>query len=123
MSAEERLKKFKPRPFWVRYCIHYIAMFLGSIFTKTRVTGKHYLPEKGPYIIPRDEEGNRIPFEQPAPKPFIITPEMREKFLSTIPLGRFSTPEDIGRAAVYLCSNESSLVTGTALEIDGGRTI
>ena len=51
------------------------------------------------------------------------TPEMREKFLSTIPLGRFSTPEDIGRAAVYLCSNESSLVTGTALEIDGGRTI
>ena len=51
MSAEERLKKFKPRPFWVRYCIHYIAMFLGSIFTKTRVIGKHYLPEKGPYII------------------------------------------------------------------------
>ena len=51
------------------------------------------------------------------------TPEMRDKFLSTIPLGRFSTPEDIGRAAVYLCSNESSLVTGTALEIDGGRTI
>ena len=26
-------------------------MFLGSIFTKTRVIGKHYLPEKGPYII------------------------------------------------------------------------
>ena len=51
------------------------------------------------------------------------TPEMREKFLSTIPLGRFSTPEDIGRAAVYLCSDESSLVTGAALEIDGGRTI
>jgi len=51
------------------------------------------------------------------------TPEIREKFLSTIPLGRFSTPEDMGQAAVYLCSDESSLVTGTTIEIDGGRTI
>ena len=51
------------------------------------------------------------------------TPQTRKKFLSTIPLKRFSTPEDLGLAAVYLCSDESSLVTGTALEIDGGRTI
>ncbi|MEL7082674.1 MAG: glucose 1-dehydrogenase, partial [Pseudomonadota bacterium] len=33
------------------------------------------------------------------------TPEMRAKFLSTIPLGRFSTPEDMGNAACYLCSD------------------
>ena len=52
-----------------------------------------------------------------------FTPEMKEKFLSTIPLDRFSTPENLRGAAIYLCSDESSLVTGTALEIDGGRTI
>lgn len=51
------------------------------------------------------------------------TPEMREKFLSTIPLGRFSQPEDMGYAAVYLCSDEASMVTGVALEVDGGRCI
>ncbi len=51
------------------------------------------------------------------------TPEMREKFLSTIPLGRFSTPEDIAGAAVYLCSDAASMVTGVALEVDGGRCI
>ncbi|SDF20468.1 SDR family oxidoreductase [Sulfitobacter delicatus] len=51
------------------------------------------------------------------------TPEMREKFLSTIPLGRFSQPEDIGNAALYLCSDEASMVTGVALEVDGGRCI
>ena len=51
------------------------------------------------------------------------SPEMREKFISSVPLGRLSTPKDIGQAAVYLCSEESSLVTGTTLEIDGGRTI
>ncbi len=51
------------------------------------------------------------------------TPEMRAKFLSTIPLGRFSTPEDLANAACFLCSDEASLVTGICMEIDGGRCI
>lgn len=51
------------------------------------------------------------------------TPEMRAKFLATIPIGRFSTPEDMGNAACYLCSDEASMVTGVALEVDGGRCI
>lgn len=51
------------------------------------------------------------------------TPEIRAKFLSTIPLGRFSTPEDIGNAACFLCSEEASMITGVAMEVDGGRCI
>ena len=51
------------------------------------------------------------------------TPEMRAKFLATIPLGRFSTPEDLGNAAVFLCSDEAAMLTGVALEVDGGRCI
>ncbi|SNT16674.1 glucose 1-dehydrogenase [Tropicimonas sediminicola] len=51
------------------------------------------------------------------------TPEMRAKFLATIPIGRFSTPEDMGNAACYLCSDEASMITGTVLEVDGGRCI
>jgi len=51
------------------------------------------------------------------------TPENRERFLKTIPLGRFSTPEDMGNAALYLCSDEASMVTGVAMEVDGGRCI
>ncbi|SDH45559.1 SDR family oxidoreductase [Alloyangia pacifica] len=51
------------------------------------------------------------------------TPEMRAKFLSTIPMGRFSTPEDLANAALYLCSDEASLVTGVCMEVDGGRCI
>ncbi|MEO9823677.1 MAG: SDR family oxidoreductase [Paracoccaceae bacterium] len=51
------------------------------------------------------------------------TPEVRAKFLSTIPLGRFSTPEDMGNAACYLCSDEASMVTGVCMEVDGGRCI
>jgi 3-oxoacyl-[acyl-carrier protein] reductase len=51
------------------------------------------------------------------------TPEMRAKFLATIPLGRFSTPEDMGNAAVFLCSDAASMITGAVLEVDGGRCI
>ncbi|NKX43327.1 glucose 1-dehydrogenase [Roseicyclus persicicus] len=51
------------------------------------------------------------------------TPEMRAKFLSTIPLGRFSTPQDMGEAAAFLCSEAASMITGVALEVDGGRCI
>ncbi len=51
------------------------------------------------------------------------TPEMRAKFLASIPIGRFSTPEDMGNAACFLCSDEASMVTGVAMEVDGGRCI
>lgn len=51
------------------------------------------------------------------------TPEIRAKFLATIPLGRFSQPEDMGEAAAFLCSDAASMITGVALEVDGGRCI
>ena len=51
------------------------------------------------------------------------TPETRAKFLSSIPLGRFSQPEDMGNAAAFLCSDEASMITGTLMEVDGGRCI
>ena len=51
------------------------------------------------------------------------TPENRKKFLATIPLGRFSTPEDVASACVYLASDEASFITGACLEVDGGRCV
>jgi 3-oxoacyl-[acyl-carrier protein] reductase len=50
-------------------------------------------------------------------------PENRARFLNTIPLGRFSTPQDIGNAAVFLCSDDADMITGVTLEVDGGRCI
>ncbi len=68
---------------------------------------------------------NPVAGETPLLKSFMgeDTPEIRARFLSTIPLGRFSTPEDMGNAACYLCSDEASMVTGVCLEVDGGRCI
>lgn len=51
------------------------------------------------------------------------TPENRQRFLKTIPIGRFSTPNDIADAACFLCSSEAEMITGVAMEVDGGRCI
>jgi 3-oxoacyl-[acyl-carrier protein] reductase len=68
---------------------------------------------------------NPVAGETPALKTFMgeDTPEIRATFLATIPLGRFSTPADIGNAAAFLCSPEASMITGVAMEVDGGRCI
>ncbi len=68
---------------------------------------------------------NPVAGETPLLKSFMgeDTPEIRAKFLSTIPIGRFSTPEDMGNAACFLCSDEATMITGVAMEVDGGRCI
>jgi len=68
---------------------------------------------------------NPVAGETPLLKSFMgeDTPAIRAKFLATIPLGRFSTPEDMGAAALFLCSDAASMITGVAMEVDGGRCI
>jgi 3-oxoacyl-[acyl-carrier protein] reductase len=46
-----------------------------------------------------------------------------ESMQDTIPLGRLAVAEDIAHAAAFLASEEASMITGTALEVDGGRDI
>ena len=51
------------------------------------------------------------------------TPEARARFIATVPWGRLSEAEDIANAALYLASDEADMVTGSVLEVDGGRCI
>jgi 3-oxoacyl-[acyl-carrier protein] reductase len=50
------------------------------------------------------------------------SPEVREKFMSSIPIGRMSTPFDIANACLWLAEDASSFITGVLLPVDGGRT-
>ena len=50
-------------------------------------------------------------------------PERKNRILARTPMGKFGQPEDIGWAAVYLCSPAASFVTGTCLPVDGGISI
>jgi 3-oxoacyl-[acyl-carrier protein] reductase len=92
----------------------------GWVITATRSMAVELAPAKI-----RVNALNPVAGETPLLKTFLgeDTPQMRAKFLATIPLGRFSTPEDLGNAACFLCSDEASLITGVALEVDGGRCI
>jgi 3-oxoacyl-[acyl-carrier protein] reductase len=51
------------------------------------------------------------------------TPERRAQFIASIPLGRLSLPSDIATAAVFFASDEAAFITGTCLEVDGGRCV
>jgi 3-oxoacyl-[acyl-carrier protein] reductase len=51
------------------------------------------------------------------------TPEMRAKFIASIPLGRLSQPADIANACLYLASDEAEFITGACIEVDGGRCV
>ena len=54
--------------------------------------------------------------------PLMQNPELRAQFLAKIPVGRFGEPREIGKLAVYLCSEEAGFITGTDIVIDGGWT-
>ena len=92
----------------------------GWVITATRATAV----ELAPHGI-RVNALNPVAGDTPLLATFMgeDTPEMRAKFLSTIPIGRFSTPEDLGNAACFLCSDEASMITGVCMEVDGGRCI
>ncbi len=51
------------------------------------------------------------------------TPANREKFIASIPMGRLSKPLDVANAALFLASDEAAFITGTCLEVDGGRCV
>ena len=51
------------------------------------------------------------------------TSDQSKNVITTIPLGRFAQPQDIANAALYLASDESAIVTGVALDVDGGCAI
>lgn len=51
------------------------------------------------------------------------TPEARQRFINTIPLGRLSRVTDIANAAAFLASEEAVFISGVDLEVDGGRCV
>ena len=51
------------------------------------------------------------------------TPENQKKFLFNVPLGRLCTPQDVANYCLFLASDEAKFITGTCLEVDGGRGI
>ncbi|WP_428247340.1 glucose 1-dehydrogenase [Ferrovibrio sp.] len=93
----------------------------GAVITITRAMAVELAPEQI-----RVNALNPVAGLTPMLKEFMggeETEEMKAKFVSTIPIGRFSTPRDIANAALYLASDEADFITGVCMEVDGGRCI
>ena len=53
----------------------------------------------------------------------VVDEEGLTRYLATIPLGRLNRPDDLARTAVFLASDDAAMITGTTVEVDGGRCI
>jgi 3-oxoacyl-[acyl-carrier protein] reductase len=60
-----------------------------------------------------------IPVERHANVPA----EIRDAYLSTVPLGRLGTPDDVAGAVGYLASMDAGFITGQRIVVDGGRSL
>jgi 3-oxoacyl-[acyl-carrier protein] reductase len=106
----------RPRPGLSPY-----AASKGAVITLT----KELAVELAPYKI-RVNCINPVSAETPMLNEFLGNKNLeegRKAVISTIPLGRMAQPEDIAYAALYLASDDSSMVTGDCINIDGGRGI
>lgn len=70
---------------------------------------------------------NPVAAETPMLKEFapknMSAEDLKKNFTATVPIGRLAKAEDVAYAALYLCSDEASIVTGAVLHVDGGRNI
>lgn len=53
----------------------------------------------------------------------VLADEVKNKFLSQIPIGTIGSPYDIANTVIFLASNEASYITGQTITVDGGRII
>ncbi len=52
-----------------------------------------------------------------------VDAEGMARYVATVPLGRLNKPEDIAATAVFLASDDAAMITGSCVEVDGGRCI
>jgi NAD(P)-dependent dehydrogenase (short-subunit alcohol dehydrogenase family) len=60
------------------------------------------------------------PFATEMNIPVMNNPEINQQFVSKIPVGRWGRVEEIGKLALFLCSEDAGFITGTDILIDGG---
>jgi NAD(P)-dependent dehydrogenase (short-subunit alcohol dehydrogenase family) len=60
------------------------------------------------------------PFATEMTVPLMNNPEVNRQIMSYVPLARWGQPEDIGKLALFLCSDAAGYITGTDIVVDGG---
>ncbi|MBL0103261.1 MAG: SDR family oxidoreductase [Bacteroidetes bacterium] len=147
MSEEAWLKVIGVNLNGVFNCMHHELEYMltkksGSIINMSSILGKvgfalssHYVAAKHGVIgltqaaaLEYATDGIRVNAISPGfiETPLLVKggisdkPEVKQFVISKHPIGRFGTSEEIAAGFIFLASSDSSFITGTALEIDGG---
>lgn len=112
----------------------------GAIVNMSSTAGVNGVPGMGAYAASKhgvigltrtaaiDYAGSGIRVNAIAPGPILIEriaalPEtVRVQIAGSVPMGRLGDPEEVAAAAIWLCSDQASFITGATLPIDGART-
>ncbi|MEI7255886.1 SDR family oxidoreductase [Dickeya dadantii] len=102
----------------------------SSVYGATKAAFLNMAKTLSTELLPRGIRVNAVspgPIETPLYDKLGIPDAYREQvnkdIISTIPFGRFGTPEEVAKAVLYLASDESRWTVGSEIIVDGGRSL
>ena len=104
----------------------FVSSFGNAIYATSKCGVDGYMRTAALELAPKGIRCNSVNpgmVETPLINRGQITDEQHEKDKENYPLGRYGKPEDVAFATIYLLSDASCWMTGTALKIDGGLTL
>src|ERR1700704_5819413 len=107
----------RPRPGSQTY-----AASKGAVVTLTKALALECAPY-GVRVVAIAPVATETPMLSPFMNEQEVDHEGLARYVATIPLGRLNEPDDIASTAVFLASNDAAMITGTCVEVDGGRCI
>ncbi len=94
----------------------------GAVVTLTKALALEAAPY-GVRVVAIAPVATHTPMLSPFMNDQEVDHEGLARYIATIPLGRLNEPDDIASTAVFLASNDAAMITGTCVEVDGGRCI
>ncbi len=94
----------------------------GAVVTLTKALALEAAPY-GVRVVAIAPVATHTPMLSPFMNEQAVDQEGLARYVATIPLGRLNEPDDVAATAVFLVSSDAAMITGTCVEVDGGRCI
>jgi 3-oxoacyl-[acyl-carrier protein] reductase len=107
----------RPRPGGQTY-----AASKGAVVTLTKALALEAAPH-GVRVVAIAPVATHTPMLPTFMNKVEVDEEGLKAYIATVPMGRLNEPKDIAATAVFLASDDAAMITGTCLEVDGGRCI
>ena len=107
----------RPRPGGQTY-----AASKGAVITLTKALALEMAPH-GVRVVAIAPVATHTPMLPTFMNKREVDEEGLRQYVATVPLGRLNQPEDLAATAVFLASDDAAMITGSCVEVDGGRCI